>query len=168
MTRALKRSGNMNGPPTEHATGTTLLCTLSVEYHELIHFAHSTLKPSCLPSGSSKGMEVSCVLALTFLRIRLTMLFKAVYFFEQVVALFKVGHSHADNGRPSHSEFIQTLPTYTWLANQGITPNTSKTYSLSMLTSAIKAEWGFTPALDCTVRFFEDFISYHELTPHNP
>lgn len=73
---------------------------------------YSTLKPSCLPSGSAKGAE-------------------AVAFFNTVVALFK------------------TLPTYTFLANAGITPSSSKTYTLSQITSAIQSATGFTPALDC-------------------
>ncbi|KIK04439.1 hypothetical protein K443DRAFT_647441 [Laccaria amethystina LaAM-08-1] len=58
---------------------------------------------------------------------------EAVLFFQTVVRLF------------------QSLPTYTWLANAGITPSTSATHTLSTLTSALKtASGGFTPALDCT------------------
>ncbi|RDB28497.1 Ribonuclease Le2 [Hypsizygus marmoreus] len=58
---------------------------------------------------------------------------EAVAYFQAVVKLFK------------------SLPTYTWLANAGITPSTSKTYTLSTLTSALKsASGGYTPALDCT------------------
>ncbi|KAJ3511354.1 hypothetical protein NLJ89_g4149 [Agrocybe chaxingu] len=73
----------------------------------------STLKTTCLPSGSVKGAE-------------------AVAFFQTVVKLFK------------------TLPTYTWLANAGILPTNSRTFTLSQLTSALKsASGGFTPALDC-------------------
>ncbi|KAI0783293.1 ribonuclease T2 [Abortiporus biennis] len=56
---------------------------------------------------------------------------EAVAFFNTVVALFK------------------TLPTYTFLANAGITPSSSATYTLSQITSAIKSATGFTPALDC-------------------
>jgi len=74
---------------------------------------YSTLKPSCLPSGSAPKAE-------------------AVDFFNQVVTLFK------------------TLPTYTFLSNQGITPTNSKTFTLSQLTSALKSETGFTPALGCS------------------
>jgi ribonuclease T2 len=45
---------------------------------------------------------------------------------------------------------FQTLPTFQWLANQGITPDSSKTFTLKELTSALEAEsGGFTPALDC-------------------
>ncbi|KAF9454203.1 ribonuclease T2 [Macrolepiota fuliginosa MF-IS2] len=47
-------------------------------------------------------------------------------------------------------KLFQSLPTYTWLSNAGITPDTSTTYSLSTLTSAIKASWGHLPALDCS------------------
>ncbi|KAF8078939.1 ribonuclease T2-like protein [Lyophyllum atratum] len=74
----------------------------------------STLKRTCLPSGSATGAE-------------------AVAFFQTVVKLFK------------------SLPTYTWLANAGITPSSTKTYTLSALQSALQsASGGFTPALDCT------------------
>jgi ribonuclease T2 len=56
---------------------------------------------------------------------------EAVAFFQTVVKLF------------------QTLPTYDWLANQGITPSETDTYSLDTLTSALATEWGKTPALNC-------------------
>ncbi|KAJ7766629.1 ribonuclease Le37 [Mycena metata] len=56
---------------------------------------------------------------------------EAVAFFQTVVKLF------------------QTLPTFTWLSNQGITPSSSATHTLASLTAAIKAESGFTPAFDC-------------------
>jgi len=56
----------------------------------------------------------------------------AVDFFSRVVNLF------------------QTLPTYTWLANAGILPDSSRTYTLRTLTDALtSASGGFTPALDC-------------------
>ncbi|KAF8996598.1 ribonuclease [Cyathus striatus] len=67
----------------------------------------STLKPSCLPSGS-------CGILRT------------------VVKLF------------------QTLPTFTWLSDAGITPSSSKTFTLSQLTSALKSASGVTPSLDCS------------------
>ncbi|KAK3836674.1 MAG: RNase Irp1 base non-specific acid ribonuclease [Linnemannia elongata] len=57
---------------------------------------------------------------------------EAVTYFQSVVKLF------------------QTLPTYTFLANEGITPDSTKTYSLSSLTSALQSQSGFIPALDCT------------------
>ncbi|KDR85702.1 hypothetical protein GALMADRAFT_234739 [Galerina marginata CBS 339.88] len=56
---------------------------------------------------------------------------EAVAFFQTVVKLF------------------QTLPTFTWLSNEGITPTTSKTFTLSQLTTALKAQSGFTPVLNC-------------------
>jgi ribonuclease T2 len=56
----------------------------------------------------------------------------AVAYFSRTVGLFK------------------TLPTYEWLASQGITPSTTQTYTLSQLTSALKAASGYTPALDCS------------------
>jgi ribonuclease T2 len=34
----------------------------------------------------------------------------------------------------------QTLPTFTWLANAGITPSTTQTHTLAQLTSALKAQ----------------------------
>ncbi|KAI0094445.1 ribonuclease T2 [Irpex rosettiformis] len=57
---------------------------------------------------------------------------EAVAFFQQVVALFK------------------TLPTYDWLAQAGITPDASRTLTLSQVTSALKSASGVTPALDCS------------------
>ncbi|KAJ7087541.1 ribonuclease T2 [Mycena belliarum] len=56
---------------------------------------------------------------------------EAVAFFQTVVKLF------------------QTLPTFTWLSNQGITPSSSGTHTLASLTAAIRAESGFTPSFDC-------------------
>ncbi|KAH8099754.1 ribonuclease T2 [Cristinia sonorae] len=57
---------------------------------------------------------------------------EAVAFFNTVVKLFK------------------SLPTYQFLADAGITPSTSKTFSLSTLTDALKSATGVTPALDCS------------------
>jgi len=58
---------------------------------------------------------------------------EAVAFFQTVVKLF------------------QSLPTFTWLSNQGITPSTTKTYTLSTLTAALKSEsGGYTPELGCS------------------
>ena len=47
---------------------------------------------------------------------------EAVDFFNTVVALFK------------------TLPTFTFLSNQGINPSTTQTFTLTQLTNALKAE----------------------------
>ncbi|KAJ7736075.1 ribonuclease [Mycena olivaceomarginata] len=59
---------------------------------------------------------------------------EAVAFFQTVVTLF------------------QTLPTFTWLSNQGITPSSTATYTLASLTAAIEAESGvgFTPVFKCS------------------
>ncbi|OCH89542.1 base non-specific and adenylic acid preferential ribonuclease [Obba rivulosa] len=56
---------------------------------------------------------------------------EAVAFFETVVNLF------------------QTLPTFDWLEDAGITPSSSKSYSLSSLTSALENQFGATPTFDC-------------------
>ncbi|GJE89611.1 ribonuclease T2-like protein [Phanerochaete sordida] len=85
---------------------------------------YSTLKTSCLPSGSAKGAE-------------------AVSFFNTVVALFK------------------TLPTYDWLSSAGITPSSSKTYTLSQITSAVQSAHGFIPALNCDSSTTISQISYY-------
>jgi hypothetical protein len=45
---------------------------------------------------------------------------KAVAYFQTIIQLF------------------QTLPTYTWLANAGITPSRDQTYTLSEILSALK------------------------------
>ncbi|KAI0931524.1 hypothetical protein AcW2_000398 [Taiwanofungus camphoratus] len=79
---------------------------------------YSTLRPSCLPSGSAKGAE-------------------AVAFFETAVSLFK------------------TLPTYKWLEQAGITPNSKKTYTLNTLIDALEDAAGVKPALDC----YDDSVS---------
>jgi len=67
---------------------------------------------------------------------------EAVIFFRRVVELFK------------------QLPTYDWLASQGITPSESQTYALSDLTNALKAASGYTPAITCAGRAINQ-ISYY-------
>jgi ribonuclease T2 len=57
---------------------------------------------------------------------------EAVAFFQQVVKLFK------------------SLPTYEWLASQGITPHRTRTHTLSEITSALKTASGYTPAISCS------------------
>ena len=61
------------------------------------------------------------------LRARLTFNHQAVTFFETAVALFK------------------ELPTYDWLSEGGITPSSSKTYTLDELQSAIQSAAGVRP-----------------------
>ena len=46
-------------------------------------------------------------------------------------------------------KLFQTLPTYDWLSAAGITPSSSKTFTLSTLTNALKDASGVTPALNC-------------------
>ncbi|KAJ7862990.1 RNase Gf29 [Mycena leptocephala] len=57
---------------------------------------------------------------------------EAVAFFQTVVKLY------------------QTVPTFQFLANQGITPSATTTHTLASLTAAVKAEYGFTPSFDCS------------------
>ncbi len=70
---------------------------------------------------------------------------EAVAFFQQVVTLFK------------------TLPTYQWLAKAGITPDSSKTFTLSEITSALKSAGGVTPALDCDGKNLNQISWYFHL-----
>ncbi|KAL0951602.1 hypothetical protein HGRIS_008280 [Hohenbuehelia grisea] len=71
---------------------------------------------------------------------------EAVAFFQTVVKLF------------------QTLPTFDWLASQGIRPSTTQTFTLSTLTSALKtASGGFTPALDCSSGSLNQISWYYNL-----
>ncbi|KAI5120848.1 hypothetical protein M0805_007035 [Coniferiporia weirii] len=70
---------------------------------------------------------------------------EAVAFFETVVGLFK------------------TLPTFTWLSNQGITPSTGKTYTYTELTNALQAESGVVPALNCDGDTLDEIYWYFNL-----
>ncbi|KAJ6490792.1 ribonuclease T2-like protein [Mycena vitilis] len=70
---------------------------------------------------------------------------EAVAFFNTVVNLF------------------QTLPTYTWLANRGINPSSSATYSLDSLTSALQNQSGFIPALSCEGKNLDSISWYFNL-----
>ncbi|KAF8205501.1 ribonuclease T2-like protein [Mycena galopus ATCC 62051] len=67
---------------------------------------------------------------------------EAIAFFTTVVNLF------------------QTLPTYIWLANQGITPSSSEMYTLDNLNSALKSESGFYPVVDCQGRNLDSITWY--------
>ncbi|KAJ7170164.1 ribonuclease [Mycena filopes] len=70
---------------------------------------------------------------------------EAVAFFNTVVRLYK------------------TLPTYTWLADAGITPSSSTTHTLASMIAALKAGYGFTPALDCTSGAVSQISYYYHL-----
>ncbi|KAG8705927.1 ribonuclease T2-like [Ceratobasidium sp. 394] len=69
----------------------------------------------------------------------------AIYYFTRVVNLFK------------------TLTTYEFLGAAGIYPSSTATYTLSQLTSAVKAKWGFTPAFDCTSGSINAVSYYYNL-----
>lgn len=106
----------------------------------------STLETSCLPSGSPRGAEVW----FTFL----------VY---QQVTIGDLGSCLLRNccqiiqSQVTKRETLglysltdtQTLPTYDWLSDAGITPSTSRTFSRSTLSSALENVAGVTPSLGC-------------------
>ncbi|KAJ7700505.1 ribonuclease [Mycena rosella] len=71
-------------------------------------------------------------------------------------------------GSPTGAEaviYLNTvaLPTYQWLAAAGITPSPSTTHTLADLTAAIKAGFGFIPALDCTSGAVNQISYYYHL-----
>ncbi|KAI0695632.1 ribonuclease T2 [Cytidiella melzeri] len=70
---------------------------------------------------------------------------EAVAFFQTVVNLFK------------------TLPTYDWLSQGGILPSSSKTFTLSQITTALKSASGVTPALDCDGSSLNEISWYFHL-----
>jgi len=58
-------------------------------------------------------------------------------------------------------QLFQTLPTYTWLANAGITPSYDQEYTLSEILSALEqGSGGYTPAVGCS-RGRLDAISWY-------
>jgi ribonuclease T2 len=67
---------------------------------------------------------------------------EAVLFFQRVVELFK------------------QLPTYNWLAQQGITPSESRTHTLSELLDALKQASGYTPAIQCSGHAIQEISWY--------
>jgi ribonuclease T2 len=71
---------------------------------------------------------------------------KAVAYFQTIIQLF------------------QTLPTYTWLANAGITPSRDQTYTLSEILSALKqGSGGYTPAVGCSHGKLDAISWYYNL-----
>ncbi|KAJ6502673.1 ribonuclease [Mycena vulgaris] len=58
---------------------------------------------------------------------------------------------------------FKALPTYEWLADAGITPSSTTTHTLASLTAALKAGFGFTPALDCTGTALNQVSYYYHL-----
>ena len=61
---------------------------------------------------------------------------QAVYYFSRIASLF------------------QTLPTYEWLTKHGIETTSDRTFTPDEFSSAIQAEWGYLPAIDCKVVLF--------------
>ncbi|KAJ7103222.1 ribonuclease T2 [Mycena belliarum] len=70
---------------------------------------------------------------------------EAVIYFKTAVNLFK------------------TLPTHDWLAAAGITPSSGTTHTRASLTDAIKANFGFTPALGCQGSTLNQISYYYHL-----
>ncbi|KAH0828941.1 ribonuclease T2-like protein [Lanmaoa asiatica] len=61
-------------------------------------------------------------------------------------------------------QLFQTLPTYTWLANAGITPSREHTYSLSEILSALEqGSGGYTPAVGCSRGRLDSISWYYNL-----
>jgi hypothetical protein len=125
---------------------------------------HSTLKPTCLSEGSPKGADVS---RANILRPDLDENGnpRLLHFSIPSSACSRSDQRHLDMGFET-THLTQTLPTYTWLTNHGITPSASATHTLTSLTSALKSESGvrrpsnnyvlptypfpqFYPALEC-------------------
>ena len=46
--------------------------------------------------------------------------------------------------------YYRRLPTYDWLAEAGITPSNSTTYTLSDMQNALSSKWGAVPYLGCS------------------
>ncbi|MDI1484887.1 MAG: Ribonuclease T2 precursor (RNase T2) [Ramalina farinacea] len=46
-------------------------------------------------------------------------------------------------------DLFKTLPSYTWLSDAGITPDSSKTYTSDAILAALKAPRGVTPVIQC-------------------
>ncbi|KAF7907735.1 uncharacterized protein EAF01_005321 [Botrytis porri] len=47
-------------------------------------------------------------------------------------------------------DLFKILPTYTWLANAGIVPSTTKTYTSAQIQAAITAGFGYPATIQCT------------------
>ncbi|KAF8608200.1 ribonuclease Le37 [Ceratobasidium sp. AG-I] len=69
----------------------------------------------------------------------------AIYYFTRVVNLF------------------QNLTTYEFLGAAGIHPSSTATYTLSQITAAVKAKWGFIPAFDCKGKSLNAVSYYYNL-----
>ncbi|VDC04253.1 unnamed protein product [Peniophora sp. CBMAI 1063] len=58
---------------------------------------------------------------------------------------------------------FQSLPTYQWLADAGITPDSDQTYTLEELTSALKQSSGVTPEFECSGKNINSIFWYFNL-----
>ena len=81
---------------------------------------YTTLAPDCF-SDYQTGEDVRTLRCILSGPVMDNIIRQAVTFFETAVALFK------------------QLPTYDWLSQAGITPDSSKTYTLDELQSAIQS-----------------------------
>lgn len=55
---------------------------------------------------------------------------------------------------------FKTLPTYEWLADAGIKPSTSKTYTASAIQAALEAQHGAEVTLGCSGKYLSE-VWYH-------
>lgn len=61
---------------------------------------------------------------------------------------------------------FKTLPTYTWLANAGIVPSTTKTYTLAQLQAVAKKQFGYEIVWNCQKgELNEAWYGYHSQGP---
>jgi len=60
-------------------------------------------------------------------------------------------------------KLFKTLPTFQLLEQQGITPSSTETFTLSQLTGALKTASGFTPALNCNGHAINQISWYFNL-----
>ncbi|KZV72481.1 ribonuclease T2 [Peniophora sp. CONT] len=58
---------------------------------------------------------------------------------------------------------FQSLPTYQWLSDAGITPDADKTYTLTELSSALKQSAGVTPEFECSGKNINAIYWYFNL-----
>ena len=61
-------------------------------------------------------------------------------------------------------ELFKTLPTFDWLADAGIIPSRTATYSRSEIVGALKASYGFTVGLECQSNTLKQVFYYHHVS----
>ncbi|CAN8105870.1 unnamed protein product [Discula destructiva] len=63
-------------------------------------------------------------------------------------------------------DLFKTLDTYTILANAGITPSSTKTYTSAAIISAIKAEFGYEPVISCSSsELYQIYYGFYAVGP---